>query len=101
MGSTSVYQGRLAMQSDDVVVDLRFEDENLEICTPYESLGRWPMSEVEVSQLESGIFALRLGMDEALFAAADPQAFASRAIPAGLRGRHLRTDGSKHLKLSG
>ncbi|MGH8959217.1 MAG: hypothetical protein ACRDVK_11165 [Acidimicrobiia bacterium] len=103
MGSTTTYQGRLAVQGDDLdlVVDLRFEDENLEVCTPNESLGRWHISEVQVFQLDSGIFSLRLGTDEALFSAADPQGFASIAITAGSRGRHLRAAVSRNLKLSG
>ncbi len=103
VGSTSTYQGRLAVQGDDLdmVVDLRFDDETLEVRTQNESLGRWPISEVQVSQLDSGIFALRLGTDEALFAAADPRGFASKAIPARFRGRHLRSAVSPNLKLSG
>lgn len=92
MGSTSSYQGRLAIQSDsvDLVVDLRFEGETLEISTCHESLGRWPMSEVEVSQLNSGIFSIRLGTENVLFAAVDPPGFALQAIPARFRGRHLK-----------
>ena len=101
MRSTSSYQGRLAVQDDHLVVDLRFEDESLEVWTSTESLGRWPISQVEVSQLESGIFSLRLGTDEALFAAADPQGFASRAIPPRLRGRHLRAAMANDLRVSG
>lgn len=101
MGSTSTYQGRLAVQGDDLVVDLRFEDESLEVWTSNESLGRWPISQVQVSRLDSGIFSLRLGADEALFAAADPQGFASRAIPTPLRGRHLRSAVNRNLKISG
>ena len=103
MGSRATYQGRLAVQGDDLdlVVDLRFDDESLEVRTGNESLGRWPISEVQVTQLDSGIFSLRLGSDEALFAAADPQAFASKAIPARLRGRHLRPTVNRNLKISG
>jgi hypothetical protein len=101
MGSASTYQGRLAVEGDHLVVDLRFEDESLEVWTSNESLGRWPISQVQVSQLDSGIFSLRLGTDEALFAAADPKGFASRAISARLRGRHLRSAVNKNLKISG
>jgi hypothetical protein len=89
MGST--YVGRLAVEGDLALeVDLRFEEEDLEIRTPKESLGRWPLHEVFVSRLESGIFSLQLGPETALFAAADPLAFARTAIPAIPRGRHLR-----------
>ena len=101
MGATSTFQGRLAVQGDDLVVDLRFEGENLEVCTTNESLGRWHLAEVQVSQLDSGIFSLRLGADEALFAAADPQGFASRAIPTRLRGRHLRAAITDNLRVAG
>jgi hypothetical protein len=103
IGSTTAYKGRLAVHGDDLdlVVDLRFEDETLEVRTRNESLGRWPISEVQVSQLESGIFSLRLGTDEALFAAADPQGFASRAIPPRMRGRHLQAAITSNLKPSG
>ena len=103
MGLTATYQGRLAVRGDDLdlVVDLRFDDVSLEVRTRNESLGRWPISDVQVSQLESGIFSLRLGTDEALFAAADPRRFASKAIPAKFRGRHLRSAVNTTLKLSG
>jgi hypothetical protein len=101
VGSTSTYQGRLAVQGDHLVVDLRFEDGCLEVWASHESLGRWPISQVQVSRLDSGIFSLRLGTDEALFAAADPQAFASKAIPARVRGRHLRSAIDGNLKISG
>ena len=92
MGLTATYQGRLAVRGDelDLVVDLRFDDETLEVRTRNESLGRWPISEVKVSQLDSGIFSLRLGREEALFAASDPPGFAVQAIPARFRGRHLK-----------
>ena len=101
MGLTATYQGRLAVQGDDLVVDLRFEDESLEVWSSNQFLGRWPISQIQVSQLDSGIFSLRLGTDEALFAAADPQGFASKAIPTRFRGRHLRSALNPNLKLSG
>jgi hypothetical protein len=103
IGSATAYQGRLAVHGDglDLLVDLRFEDEILEVRTGNQSLGRWPISEVQVSQLESGIFSLRLGTDEALFAAADPQGFASRATPPRMRGRHLRSAVNRNAKISG
>ena len=101
MSSASTYQGRLAVQGDDLVVDLRFANERLEVWASNEPLGIWPISQVHVSQLESGIFSLRLGTDEALFAAADPQGFASKAIPPRLRGRHLRSAVNRNLKISG
>jgi hypothetical protein len=89
------------VKADDLVVDLRFEDEILEVWSSNESLGCWPISQVQVSQLESGIFSLRLGTDEALFAAADPKGFATRALPPRIRGRHLRSAFDENLKLSG
>ena len=101
MGATATFQGRLAVEGDDLLVDLRFEGENLELCTGDQSLGRWPMADVRVSQLDSGIFSLRLGSDEALFAAADPRSFAAKAIAPRFRGRHLRSAINTNLKLSG
>jgi hypothetical protein len=103
MSSTTTYRGRLTIPGDafDLVVDLRFENESLEVRTLHESLGRWPISEVHVFQLESGVFSMRLGAEEALFAAADPEGFALRAIPARFRGRHLRTAVDTNLNKSG
>jgi hypothetical protein len=60
---SSTYLGRLAVEGDLALeVDLRFEGENLEIRTPKESLGRWPLHEVFVSRLESGIFRYSSGL---------------------------------------
>ena len=101
MGATATFQGRLAVESEDLLVDLRFEGENLEVRTENESLGRWPISDVQVVQLDSGIFSLRLGTDEALFAASDPHGFASTAIPTRFLGRHLRSDFDRNPTSSG
>lgn len=92
MGSKSTFQGRLSVDGVPLVlfVDLRFEDETLSMSTPTLSLGSWPVTEVQVSQLASGFFSLRLGSDTALFAAADPLGFAESLAPRS-QGRHLRS----------
>lgn len=103
MDSISTYQGRLAVDGDPLVlvVDLRFEDENLELCTSRESLGRWPLTDVRVSQLDSGIFSLHLGSETALFAADDPIGFAQGVIPSGNQGRHSRAVVSRNQAVGG
>ena len=71
-------------------VTLRLGDDTLEVHTATMSLGSWLITEVRISQLDSGIFSLQLGSDRALFAAADPLGFAyetTRPSP----GRHLRS----------
>jgi hypothetical protein len=109
VGAKFSFYGYLGLDGDplDLLVDFRFEDDRLSIRASHDSLGSWPTSQVQVTQFVGGIFSVRLGSEEVLFAPDDALRFSQHVQPNAdgegppnlSRHRETRTQG-RHLRAS-
>ncbi|HVR32717.1 MAG TPA: hypothetical protein VMS74_08405 [Acidimicrobiia bacterium] len=80
-----------ARRDGGLAVELAVSDRALVVTSDGETLGSYPIDQIEVSRLDSDRFDLRVGDDQLIFTAEDAIRFSYEAMPMiqSLRGHHI------------